>query len=150
MDRAKFESIIDFAIERENEAVKFYADLEQNSRFADIKNMLHEFKLMEKSHIDILKNIKNQNVEAMNVPKVENLRISEYLVPPAKKSDLSYQDILIIAMKREELSHSLYTTLAEDFDDPEIKKLFEKLASEEATHKLGFEKIYDRDILKEN
>jgi rubrerythrin len=34
--------------------------------------------------------------------------------------------------------------------DTNTKQLFLKLASEEAKHKLHFEKIYDDEILKEN
>ena len=53
-------------------------------------------------------------------------------------------------MKREELSHKLYISLAKEVDDANLVKIFKKLASEEARHKLTFEKLYDSDILKEN
>ena len=53
-------------------------------------------------------------------------------------------------MKKEQTAYELYTTLAEESSLPDIKKVFQKLASEEAKHKLFFETIYDEDILKEN
>ena len=63
---------------------------------------------------------------------------------------MTYQDIIILAMKKEEAAKKLYTDLAKQFSESESGKLFERLATEEAEHKLKFEKIYDDEILKEN
>ena len=84
------------------------------------------------------------------MPDVPNLGLSEYLVASKPAGDLEYQDILITGMKREEKSNRLYTKLSQDYKDPDIKKLFQKLAAEEAKHKLFFESTYDEDILKDN
>ncbi|MCK5223120.1 MAG: rubrerythrin, partial [Candidatus Aminicenantes bacterium] len=61
-----------------------------------------------------------------------------------------YQDIITIAMKREEAAYRLYTQMSESISEPKIKKLFEKLAEEELKHKLHFEKIYDDEFFNEN
>ena len=150
MDTQKFMEIIDFAIEREREAVKFYHQLLEHTRFFDMKEVLREFEMMERGHISILENMKMKKVVDLDTPKVETLQIADYLVAPVTLKNLDYQDILIVGMKREELSMKLYTDLARDFTEPEIKQVFEKLASEEARHKLRFEKLYDREVLKEN
>ncbi len=63
---------------------------------------------------------------------------------------MNYQDIIILAMKREEASYRLYNDMAARVGNQNIKKLFLKLTSEEAKHKLHFEKIYDNEILTEN
>ena len=150
MDIGKFNEIIDFAIEREDEAVKFYHKLLENADFFDLKEMLREFELMERGHITILEKLRQREVAGLKAVKVETLKISEYLVPPPILENMSFQDILITAMKREELSQRLYTDLASDIDDPEMQQVFEKLASEEARHKLKFERLYDDEILTEN
>jgi len=46
-------------------------------------------------------------------------------------------------MKREETSFKLYSEMAIKFSDSELSTLFRKLASDEAKHKLIFEKLYD-------
>jgi rubrerythrin len=56
------------------------------------------------------------------------------------------QDILVLAMKREEMAVKLYTNLAMGSVDDEFVKLFKLLAQEEAKHKLTFERLYDDDL----
>ena len=149
-NRNKFDEIINFAIEKEWEAVKFYQELQQMVPFKGKKEMLQDLENMEKGHVKVLENIKKEPIEDIKIPKVENLAISDYIIETEPEPDMSYQDILIVAMKKEEKAQQLYTTLADESPDENIKKLFLKLASEEAKHKLMFEKIYDEDILKEN
>lgn len=149
-----FNEIIDFAIEREKEAVRFYQELQKISQFTEKQKLLHEFELMEKGHITILENIwkqirKNERRQ-IDVPEIQNLHISDYIVESKPTAEMSYQEILITAMKKEETSFALYNDLAEKNSDPGIKKLFLKLASEEAKHKLFFEKIYDDEILSQD
>ncbi|MBN2601817.1 MAG: ferritin family protein [Candidatus Marinimicrobia bacterium] len=150
MDRQKFESVLDFAIDREKEAVKFYNDLIKLTKSFDIMETIRTIELMERNHITIIEKMKNQEIGDVVIRSVNDLKISEYLVLPEEKTPDNYQDLLIMAMKREELSQKLYLSLAEDVNEPEIQKVFHKLASEEARHKLTFENLYDSDILKEN
>ena len=150
MDRPKFESVLDFAIEREKGAIKFYNDLIKQTKSFDIMETIRSIELMERNHIMVIEKLKNQEIGDVIIQPVNDLKISEYLVLPEEKTPDNYQDLLITAMKREEFAHKLYLSLADDVEDPEVKKVFQKLASEEARHKLTFEKLYDSDILKEN
>jgi rubrerythrin len=61
---------------------------------------------------------------------------------------MDYPDILRYAMKNEEKSHTFYLRSAEQCEDPELKRLFQMLAQEEAKHKLKFEKMYEDDVLE--
>jgi len=150
MDRQKFGSVLDFALEREKEAVKFYNDLIKQTKSFEIVETIRSIELMERNHIKIIKKMKNQKIDDMIIRPVNDLKISEYLILPKEKVPDNYQDLLITAMKREELSYKLYLSLAEEVEDPEVQKVFQILASEEARHKLTFENLYDNDILKEN
>jgi rubrerythrin len=150
MENQKFNEIIDFAVGREEAAVRFYRDLQSSSHFTEKRKLLQDLENMEKGHITILEGIRRKNVGALEIPDVQNLHISDYLVKAEPSGELSYQDILIIAMKREESSHRLYGDLAGKSGDAETKKLFFKLASEEAKHKLIFEKMYDEEILTQD
>lgn len=150
MNQEKFNEIIDFAIKREQEAVEFYQELQNLVSFESRKELMHELELMEKGHIKILENISKNIKTETSIPKVDDLKIADYMVEVKPTAEMSYQDILIIAMKKEEMAQKLYKKLADQSDNDEIKNLFLRLASEEAKHKLRFEKIYDDDILKEN
>jgi rubrerythrin len=80
--------------------------------------------------------------------EVPDLKISEYLEDIPYSRDMDYQDILRYAMKSEEKSRNFYLRSAERCGDPDLKKLFQMLAQEEAKHKLKFEKIYEDDVLE--
>ncbi len=142
--------ILDFAVKREKEAVLFYKELQDLAKFSAQKKMLFELEAMERGHIEILENIRYTKLELIEIPEIKNLKISDYLVKSKPTENMSYQDILISAMKKEESANKLYIDLASKVDSPEYKKLFLKLASEEAKHKLYFEKIYNDEILTEN
>ena len=142
--------IINFAIEREREAVAFYQELQLKASFEAQKMMLKEFEDMEKGHIVILENIKTKDFEKIKEKKFQDLHISDYVIEVELSENMTYQDIIILAMKKEEAAKKLYTDLAKQFSESESGKLFERLATEEAEHKLKFEKIYDDEILKEN
>lgn len=152
MSKEKFNEIIDFAIDREKDAVQFYRDLQKDSSFAPNKEYYKKLEVMEQGHAQTLEEIRNNvfSKEDITIPKVENLHISDYLVEPAVDRKMTYQEILVLAMKREERAFELYSKLAEESDDADIKKLFLKLAGEEAKHKNHFEKIYDKEVLTEN
>ncbi|MDA3812874.1 MAG: ferritin family protein [Candidatus Cloacimonetes bacterium] len=150
MTKEKFNEAIDFAIDGEKEAVEFYQELQQKTKFQARKEMLKDLENMEKGHIVILENIRSKGFQEITVKQVTNLNISEYIVDVKPYDNMTYQDILIIAMKKEEQAQKLYTNLAGNFPDTELETLFLKLASEEAGHKLQFETLYDEHILKEN
>ncbi|RKX72596.1 hypothetical protein DRP43_00335 [candidate division TA06 bacterium] len=142
--------ILDFAVKREREAILFYKELQDLSKFSEQRKMLFELETMERGHIEILENIRYIKLELIEIPEIKNLKISDYLVKSKPTENMSYQDILISAIKKEESSNNFYNDLASIVNNPEYRKLFLKLASEEAKHKLYFEKIYDDEILKEN
>lgn len=150
MDKDKFNEIIDFAIDGEKDAVRFYQDLQNRVKFAAQKEMLKELENMEKGHIIILENIRSKGFQKITVKKVTDLHISDYIMDIKPHDNMTYQDILIVAMKKEDQAEKLYTDLAGNFTGTEMETLFLKLASEEAEHKLRFESLYDEYILKEN
>ena len=151
MDTNKFNEIMDFAIKSEQEAADFYKELQEMSSFEGQKEILKDFELMELGHKKILQNIKTKGFDnSAVIPKANDLSISDYLVEVEPAANMSYQDILIVAMKREEKAFNLYQKLADESEENEIKNLFLKLASEETGHKNHFEKIYDTEILKHN
>lgn len=142
--------IIDFAIEREKEAVEFYQKLQKMADFSSKKRMLHEYELMEMGHIRTLEKLKKEEIEDIKLENIQDLHLSDYLVSSPPSEDMSYQNILVIAIKKEEKAYRLYSDLVEKQKDQKIKTLFKKLSEEELKHKQYFEKIYEDEILNNN
>jgi len=150
MTKEKFNEVINFAISGEKEAIKFYQELQEKVKFQAQIEMLKEFEDMEKGHVAILENIRNKGFEKIEIKEVTDLHISDYIIDIVPTEDMNYQDILIIAMKKEEKANKLYIEMANNFPGTELEQLFRRLAVEEAEHKLKFEKLYDDEVLREN
>ena len=150
MTDSKLMEIIDFAIEKEYEAAKFYKDLQVIAKYDSSKDMLKSLESIELGHAAILKDFKNIGIEKFNPIKVQDLKISDYMVMPEQNGELLYQDVIVLAMKREEAAKNLYLNLSEQTIDDKAKNMFIKLAGEEARHKSMLETMYDEEILKEN
>jgi len=63
---------------------------------------------------------------------------------------MSYQEALLLAIKREQNSVRLYQDLSRGAEEPELKKMFLVLSQEESKHKLKLETEYDQRVLTEN
>ena len=153
MTLENFNEVIDFAVDREKDAVAFYTDLQDMAKFAAQKEMLAELADMERGHIMMLETLRAkgpQEVETEQAKTVPNLKISEYLVEAPPTANMTYQDILVTAMKREEKSYALYTKMAQLLEGQPSSYVLMRIAQEEAGHKLRFEKLYDEEVLKDN
>jgi rubrerythrin len=56
---------------------------------------------------------------------------------------MAYNELLMLAMKREEGALKLYNELLDNADNDDAKNLFKMLCQEEAKHKLALETMYD-------
>ncbi|MDA3779621.1 MAG: ferritin family protein [Bacteroidales bacterium] len=150
----KFDSrndILDFAINAEQEAINFYAELFKKTNNEDMKDAYKEFILEEKSHKDKLMKLKIENkLAVIDEQKITNLKISDYLTEKVPHENMDYGESLLIAMNKEKAAYKLYSDLASITENEELKKIFLFLATEEAKHKLKFETEYDEIVLKNN
>ncbi len=142
--------ILDFAIAREQDAVDFYNRLAANARNDDMRQTFEQFAREEMGHKARLTKIKEEGIVTLPTEKVADLKIADYVVLDPERNDMTYEQALVLAMKREKAAFKLYLTLSERVDKPEYKKLFEQLAQEESRHKLRFELEYDEYVLREN
>ena len=144
------DEILDFAIQREQAAADFYNNLADKATSAWMKDMLLSFSQEELRHKGKLKSVKKGEKLLSSQQKVQDLKLGDYLVDVEPEGDLTLQDAMIVAMKREKAAYRLYSDLAQKVIDPEMKDLFLGLAQEEAKHKLYFETQYDDQILRDN
>lgn len=142
--------ILDFAINSEQEAVDFYTEMAQNSQNMEMKEIFTQFAKEEMGHKAKLMNIKSTGQYKIQNQQVADLKIADYLVDVQPGPDMTYQEALILAMKREKNAFKLYMNLSDKAPTAELKDLFLSLAQEESKHKLRFELEYDDYILREN
>ena len=144
------DEILDYAIDQEQQAADFYEDVAQRVETAGMKKILLDFSAEEKQHKKILQAVKTGERELTPEQEILDLKISDYLVEVEASENISYQDALIIAMKKERAAYNLYTDMAAKIPESQLKKVLEGLAKEEAKHKLFFEAEYDERVLTDN
>ena len=144
------DDILDFAIEREEEAAKFYQETAEQASSDWMKKIFLQYAKEELGHRAKLQNVKKGKKALSASGKIGDMKMADYLVAVEATGDMSYQQILVLAMKREKAAFKLYSDLAERVDDVPVRDLFQGLAEEEAKHKLRFELEYDEVILRDN
>ena len=150
MEKARFDEVIKFAIDGEQEAIDAYTTASGIVKRNNMKEMLLGLARQERTHKTRLESIDQERVSEAAIVNVPDLKIADFMDDVTITADMDYQDILVVAMKREEKAHNLYKTLASNTEDAELMKLFEILAQEEAGHKLALEKEYYENVLTEN
>jgi rubrerythrin len=144
------DEILDFAIENEQRAVDFYNELALRTKNDDMKQTFEKFALEEIGHKAKLMKVKEDKIFETQTHKIIDLKISDYLDHVKATDSMTYQEALILAMKREKSAFILYSKLAERTTNKGLQNLFNQLAQEESKHKLMFEIEYDEVILREN
>jgi rubrerythrin len=147
MNFESINDIIDFAIQKEQEAVDFYLSASKEESMSGSKEMLIEFSEEEKKHRKILEALKDkgyaEGVEDYEFKWIKDIKRSDYMDDMVYKPGMGYRDILVLAIKREEAALKLYNKLLAKAESENAKKVFKILCQEEAKHKLGLETMYD-------
>ncbi|MEE8430830.1 MAG: ferritin family protein [Candidatus Desulfatibia sp.] len=152
MQFENLEAIIDFAVEKEKEAAEFYDGISEKEPFAGSKEMLKEFAAEERKHQALLEKFLTESVDKSvaeyKLKWITDIKRSNYVVEMEYTEGMAYNDLLMLAMQREEKALALYNELEKEVEDAEGKKLFQVLAQEEAKHKLFLETKYDDYMAK--
>ena len=150
MELDNLKEIIAFALEKEKEAVTFYETCSEQSTRSGMKQAFLEMADEEKKHVKMLENFTPDDVEHVKIRNIPDLKIGEYLVEMAFTPNMSYQDLLILAIKREESASKMYSQMAVEGTDNSMVKLFQFMAQEELRHKNRLEKEYDDFMMQGN
>ncbi len=148
MEFESLQNIIDFAIEKEKEAAEFYTQLSEDESMSGSKQMFKEFAQEEKKHQTMLENMDAGSLEGYEFKWIKDIKRSDYLVDIEHKKGMAYNEILLLAMKREEKALALYNELQDNAKTDDQKKIFKALCQEEAKHKLALETMYDDYMAK--
>ena len=145
MNFNNLKEIIEFAIEREKEAVSFYEDASARQEYSDARKMFKDFANEERKHRALLEGFLKgeKTIVDYQFKWIPDMKRSNYIVDLQYEKGMPYSDILRLAMKREEKAFKFYTDFSERTETREHKKLFQILAQEEAKHKLKLETLLD-------
>lgn len=145
-----FEEIIDYAIEKELDEIEFYSEIANRMDRKNVKSLFRNIALEKTARMLRLEKMKDSKY-GLDLDDIQDMKIAGSLLDVDEtKNDLSYQDALIIAMKKEKAKFKFYLNMAENAENKECKDAFMVLANEEARQKLRFEIEYDEHILMEN
>ncbi|MBC2741725.1 MAG: ferritin family protein [Desulfosarcina sp.] len=152
MDFQNLEALIAFAIEKEKEAANFYEENSESEMMSGTKQMLKEFAAEERKHQQMLEDFLAtgiaENLDGYRFEWITDIKRSDYVEVMEYKSGMGYNELLMLAMKREEAALKLYNELLDKANSDGAKKLFKMLCQEEAKHKLALETLYDEYMAK--
>ncbi len=142
------EEILRFAIRKEADAATTYHIAADRAR-PGVKQFFKELAEEEEKHRRRLEAFDLKKIGRMKLKETKGIGLSEQIEDIPFGPELTYEEIIRMAIKNEERSQQLYTATSKLVSDPTLKKLLLILAQEESTHKERLEKIYDEEILKE-
>jgi len=143
MDLEKYKQVISDAIKGEIEAKQFYEKVAARIKDAFLTELFEKFAREEAKHEKILTAVLNKekmDTSFFNFEK--DFKVSETIEMPEVNEDMDLKAAIGIAMKNEELAMKKYTALADNCDDPQLKKVFLDLASMERDHKFKMENSF--------
>ncbi|UCF10410.1 MAG: ferritin family protein [Candidatus Bipolaricaulota bacterium] len=141
MDKKQRE-ILEFAVEKEKGANRFYADWADRAEDEEVRRLFRELAGDERKHADRLENATPDTL-LEQPPAPPDFKISE-LLPEAKALEtMSLADALTLAIRREERAIELYERLRRH-SSPQGEALFAALADDERRHKHHLELRYAR------
>ncbi len=148
MKLSSLDEILRFAIRKEADAAAFYRMAAGRSN-PGVRKTFEELAMEEEGHRKKLENLDLEKIGPMEIKEMKGIGLSEMLEDVPFDPDMSYADLLRMAIKNEERSQQLYMSTAKAVKDPNMTKLLLFLAQEESTHKERLEKIYDKEVLQE-
>ena len=144
------EAIIAFAIDKEQEAIDFYTDLENKVKAVEVAEELLKMAEMERGHKKKLEDIDISKLAATPITEVKDLKLADYTVDAVITPEMNWADVINVAMHREFAAAKLYEDLAGMVSDTTTKQVLTNLMHEEKKHKLFLESVWDQEVLKEN
>lgn len=137
--------ILEFAIEKEEAARKFYLNLVGRVADASTQDTLKYLAGEEAKHREFLeKYLRGEIPEGtLRLTEVVDYRILEHLEEEPEASEaLAPEEAYLLAAKREQASHELYRGLSRLHPDGPVKDLLARMAGEELRHKEKVEYLY--------
>lgn len=137
--------VLEYAVQREQEAYNFFMTLATRVKDPGMRNMLESLAVEELEHrakleLEFIKN----GVTVDTGFKDSSADTSPYAVIDEVTQDLDCKDILEICIRKEELSFKMYADLLLRVREKNTKETLLTLMEEEIKHKFRFETEYEK------
>jgi len=138
------DSVIQIAIDKEQEAYEFYMRLYELVEDKEAKDTLMYIAREEEHHRDFLTSCRMGQVcsTELKMDAVVDYKIIEHIEKPDIKKNMKSAEVYLVAANREMNSFNFYKSLAGSYPAGEIKELLIKMANEELKHKEKMEYLY--------
>lgn len=141
------DEILEMCIEQEQQAIDLYKMARDQAKDDASRQKFQELVNMETEHKVSLKSFELENY--LDLPPAD-LKVTDYLMEPNLSDNMSTQEILILAAKREDKTANMYQALADHFvNDQKLNTFFQLMADEERRHKHDLETEYENEFLQE-
>jgi len=153
MTDRRFESvagIIAFAIRREIDAADGYAQIAGRAKTPGLRELADDLRRQEESHRRLLEGLTAESVRELEASYSPDLQVVDALPDEKLTGDMSIQDMLIFAAKKEAQSIALYESLAGLAGTGPNERIFRFLVGQEREHKFKIEAEYESQVLQEN
>jgi rubrerythrin len=144
MEEKRISTVIDMAIEREEQAFAFYRGLSEKVQDQTARDTLLFLSGEEQRHKEFLERYRNGEFgqEALRMTDVVDYRLAEHLARPEIEENMDSKDVYLMAAHRELNSYNFYKSLAEMHPDGNAKAILLRMANEEKKHKEKVEYLY--------
>jgi rubrerythrin len=149
----RFDSVADiiaFAVRREIEAAEGYARIAGRATTPGLRELADDLRRQEEAHRRLLEGLTAETLRELGTSYVPDLHVVDALADEKPSGDMSVQDMLIFAAKKEARAVALYESLARLAGASGTERVFLFLAGQEREHKLKIEAEYEKQILQEN
>ncbi|BBJ28695.1 ferritin family protein [Athalassotoga saccharophila] len=148
------EEVLETAKRIEESSYAFYT---QAQNVVTLPYLKKELQYLAEQEIDHRKKIEAMMAEGpskiakeLKIERIQDMKLGDYLMPSHFDPNSTIQDILIAAIKREDLTHQFYQNLLKGAKDEDLRKVLEYLSIEELKHKNKVQFLYDDIVYKEN
>lgn len=144
MEDKKISAVIDLAIQKEEEAITFYRELNKKIHDQGTKDTIEWIAGEEKKHKAFLVSYRegHQGPDALKMRTAVNYKIAEHLKEPPIENVTDGADVFLMASHRELKSYKFYSELAHLHPEGDLRTTLLKMASEELAHKEKMEYLY--------
>jgi len=136
------EDVLELAIQREAQAHEFYMKLASMVRNPEMTRVMEDLASEEVSHMAKLEAIRGGD-EQFGDDIITNTGVADHLAAVPVHPSMSYTELLVVGIQKEDRSCRLYRQLAAAASRRDVREIFLRLAQQESEHKLRFEIEYE-------
>lgn len=141
--------VLEFAIEREEAAYQTYKRAATLTESPAARKLFEELAREEATHKEVFARINPEKLPELNLCKLPEASIGQYLKEVPFHPQMTYQEILTYSLKAEEAAYQLYKAAAGMTEDPQLQKTLMTFAEVELAHRRKIEALYEERVLTE-